>query len=618
MLWTSFEKRRKSEMITGKKYELLIRTALQRSPRQLGGIVERKFRNRVLPRIPVNFDGRYAARVPDDLVLQPEPHGVVLQQLQNALTKQVRKSYRDRTLEFLEGSVTFLNRRRQIDEPGTVRPDDSRLEGLPRLWYLKLAGFTPLEWAMLGFDESKSMANGPERFDTWIRTFANEQRIGMDTGYLRGAWTPYAVCHRIITLTKYAVWHNGLEKKAVEFLYKNLLFLDKHVEEDVGGNHLIENGAALVAGGLVFAKYGNRFVRRGIEILQQACSKQFLEDGYHYERSPMYHIAVTERLISICLLLDAADRSIPEQVHETAAQAHAFIEHLTASDSDIPLLNDSVYGEALSPMACSRYGRSAALADQANPELDASGLVWIQQDSGMLLADFGASGPENLLAHTHNDPFTICVWVDEQPVITDTGTFDYQSGKRRQRSRSIRAHNTAHPKGVEPVEFGGRFLMADRLNPTISMNGTNRRVLSGEYTAPDANYSHQRTIIEGPDWWFIWDVLDSNSTIVSRLHSAPGIDINIDTPIQFVEKGESRLQVHPIQTDSFSVKSTPYFPEFGVEKQRDSLVLYSDNRAIGYLLGLGQPESVSVTTDGSELRGVRVDGKQFKIPEVDL
>jgi hypothetical protein len=594
-------------------YELLARTALSKSPKQLTGVISRKIRNRFVHRLPVDFDARYERRIPDGFTFDIGPHGRNLQEIRDVLAEKERRLYRSRVEEFLDGSVSFLNRRREIKNPAKLQPEDPQIEELPRLWYLKLVGFEPLEWVTLGFGDVQSLTGSPNQLDQWVREAAKRHRVGSRLGYLRGYWTPYAVCLRIINLTRYAAWRGGVNQRVQEFLFKNLLFLQNHIEGDVGGNHLIENGAALVSGGLAFRDSGEQFVDRGIEVLQRAVHEQFLADGYHYERSPMYHLAVTERLLSVCSLLSKTERRIPDNLREATAEAHAFVEHLTEPNGvgDIPLLNDSVLGETLSAEACSQYGRDIGFAEKTKPVLDASGLTWLTQNEVSMLVDYGASGPEHLLAHTHNDPFTICVWADGETVLTDTGTFDYQPGKRRQQSRSVQSHNTAHPEGEEPVAFGGRFLMADRLQPVVTHVSDSWDVYHGNYSA---GYEHARTVVEGSNWWLVWDSVESNEPIVSHLHSAPGIEVQTDTRFRFINGEQVLLRGTPINADDISVDTTPYFPRFGVENDRKTVTLRTDGEGIGYVLSRQPIDSVSVEANGGTLMEICVDSEQFELP----
>ena len=81
-------------------------------------------------------------------------------------------------------------------------------------------------------------------------------------------------------------------------------FLRRHLESDVGGNHLIKNLKAL-AGLAVF--FGDEpLLRRSLRRLTAQLAVQVLPDGGHYERAPAYHCQVLADLIDVADLLSAA------------------------------------------------------------------------------------------------------------------------------------------------------------------------------------------------------------------------------------------------------------------------------------------------------------------------
>ncbi|HBU63911.1 MAG TPA: heparinase, partial [Alcanivorax sp.] len=66
--------------------------------------------------------------------------------------------------------------------------------------------------------------------------------------------------------------------------------LERQVEWPILGNHLFANGKALVfVGAYLTGEEGDRWLRRGLAILDREIAEQFLADGGHFERSPMYH-----------------------------------------------------------------------------------------------------------------------------------------------------------------------------------------------------------------------------------------------------------------------------------------------------------------------------------------
>src|SRR5262249_41287826 len=63
-------------------------------------------------------------------------------------------------------------------------------------------------------------------------------------------------------------------------------------------NHYMKNGVALFFAGMYFASSeADTWRKKGWKILVEELDEQFLADGGHYERSPMYHsICVTDYL----------------------------------------------------------------------------------------------------------------------------------------------------------------------------------------------------------------------------------------------------------------------------------------------------------------------------------
>jgi len=606
------------------RYGHLLRAAARKTPRQLAGVVHRKARNRVLPRLPLDFDSRYRRHVPDAVDCSFATHCRDTAILRDALADEGRERYRRLARDAADGEVTLLNRTRRVHDPGAVTPDDDRLADLPRLWYLKLVAMEPARWAVLGFADPEACPAVVPTLSSWLQSLPHREPIAARTGYLRGFWTPYAVSLRILTLCRYAAWNDGLPEGVVPFLYKNLLFLSANVETDVDGNHLFENGAALVAGGLAVEPGGGQFVEQGLAMLERASAEQFLDDGYHYERSPMYHLAVTTRLLTTLSLLSASDHSVPGWLHTRTEAACAFVSYLRPPDGRIPLLNDAVFDEAHGLDTVSRYARAVGVDPEPLDAPGDSGLYWLRGGDLSLLFDAGDSGPSSQLGHTHNDPCTVLVWSGDHRIVTDTGTFDYQPGPRRQTARGVRSHNTIQVDDEEPTSVGGRFRMGASVTTTITRHGTDAvDAVTAEYRAGTVDtYTHTRTCYAGPGWLFVWDVADPTTEYVSRLHTHPDVSVSgggdaaagDGHAMQLEDGGGTALAVHPVDTTETTVRTGPYFPRFGEERKRDVLELHSRTATSGY--ALTPPETrVSFEQSEGQPTALTVDGERYDFPE---
>src|SRR5262249_9635255 len=77
-----------------------------------------------------------------------------------------------------------------------------------------------------------------------------------------------------------------------------LSFLERNVESDIGGNHILKNAKAFLWAGAFFTgPEAARWSARGARILERELPEQILADGVHFERSPAYHAQVTADLL---------------------------------------------------------------------------------------------------------------------------------------------------------------------------------------------------------------------------------------------------------------------------------------------------------------------------------
>jgi len=592
-------------------------TLTRLEPVQVLGMAERTTRDSVLTRLPFDLDRRYNAAIPQRLSVAPNPMKEDLDLLRAELSEATVQAFQRRCRQAADGDLTFLNRTVQLDSP--AHPDwfDDRFDDYPLLWPLKLYSFEPVQWLTLGFNTPQSAPDGVvEVFDQWVRDWTESVEIGRP-GYLRNAWTPWAVSLRIQALARYLAWRTGGSQDSVSEgltaalareIYRSSLFLANHVEDDVGGNHLVENGLALLTAGLLFPECDKSWVSRGLSILGRSGATQFLSDGGHYERSPMYHSIVTTRYVTACSMLAASDHTVPTWLTAMTKQAVAYLRYLCPPDERIPLCNDAVFGQAFPLADCLAYADAVGFGPDGRPVRPHSptrgetGYYWLNTDHGRLLVDGGPVGPPHLPGHSHNDMLSVLLWVNEQRVLTDTGVYDYGSNERRQYARSIAGHNTVQVGDREPIEIGGKYLMGARTEPTVQYEEADPTLFKGKYetaTRAPASYRHDRTILAAENWWLVRDTLQGPDTetdpSVSHLHFHPNMAVTVGetgtvraTHRAATDDDPPLLSVHPLGVDDVRTTTTEYFPEFGVARERQTVELRSDpepgTTALGYLL----------------------------------
>ncbi|MFC6755692.1 heparinase II/III family protein [Halomicroarcula sp. GCM10025894] len=118
--------------------------------------------------------------------------------------------------------------------------------------------------------------------------------------------------------------------------------------------------------GALFDGEGEAWLQQGVDVLREA-RDQFLADGGHFERSPMYHSIALVRYLTAVDLLRRQGRSVPTELREVALEATAFLQRLRPPDDRIPLLNDAVFGEAPPLSAVCRYADAVGVDATATP-----------------------------------------------------------------------------------------------------------------------------------------------------------------------------------------------------------------------------------------------------------
>lgn len=609
---------------------LYAHTLARMQPRQLMGILDRKARERVVPALPLDFDRRYNRQTPRRLRLTLDPLRSNTAVMRDALDPATRQAYDSRARASAAGEVTFMNRTLDIASDGRVDWYADELDDLPRLWRLKLYAFEPLRWTLLGSGGDATAVR--ESLESWVFDWIDTVEIG-GRNYLRRAWTPYAVSLRLLNWSRYLACRDrdgeadAFDTALARELYKNASFLANHVERDVGGNHLIENGAGLVAAGTIFGEAGDVWVDEGVSVLEDAARSQFLDDGCHFERSPMYHVQTLTRYLTVRDLLVRTGRPVPELLEETAAHGAAFLAFLRPPDGELPLLNDSVHGQTLSLSACLDYARAIGIDDIDTPVSDPAstvpggggvqvedraGLGWLDTAVGRMLVDGGSVGPPHLPGHAHSDLLSYLLWLGDTPVVTDTGTYDYEGGERRRYARGVRGHNTVQFDDEEPIEIGDRFLMGSRPTPTVRWDRNDEiTFFEGRYEtrpATGTGHTHHRSIAAGDRWWLVWDRATGHEADVarSRVHLHPDVSASRTDSKALRLTGGSEASddltawLHPLDATRVTVNNGRYFPQFGVEQDRKTIRVEAEGTSqsgFGYLLTADDRDSPAVTTD---------------------
>ncbi|QIP16231.1 heparinase [Spirosoma aureum] len=360
-------------------------------------------------------------------------------------------SYRDGTFTFLNQPVLFAS------------AIDWNYAQNGKLWTYNLNYFDYLNQASPGLTAKEGQR--------LIRGFITH------TDSLNDGLEPYPTSLRIINWMQFLSRHQIQDDDIEIHLFAQIDLLNKRLEYHLAGNHLLENGFALLLGALYFKQ--KHWFRRASKLVRQELAIQILADGAHDERSPMYHQLLLDRLLDVLIALQVNswhnDASLVEFLAGISTKMLDWLKAVTFANGDVPLVNDAAFGIApTSAQILAKAQRLPFREKSKRAEMLISSLPagsQTGQDSGYLMyrwphfelfVDAGAVGPDHQPGHAHADTFSFVLHVDGKPVIVDSGTSTYQIGPRRTWERSTAAHNTVEISGYDSSEVWGGFRVGRR------------------------------------------------------------------------------------------------------------------------------------------------------------
>jgi uncharacterized heparinase superfamily protein len=477
-------------------------------------------------------------------------------------------------------TFTFLNTARTWT-PSSL---DWHPTDLPRLWRYNLHYFDYL------LDDDCPLAARDALLDHWIA--ANPPGT-------RDAWEPYPTSLRIVNWIDYVVRTQPCRPPKPAWLaslYHQAAWLERNVEYHLLANHLLKNAVALTFAGAFFSRGdAERWWRLGTRLLAREACEQFLPDGGHFERSPMYHAIATQDLLDVINLLrhsPALAGELRPRLEDKAIAALDFLGDLLHPDGEIALFNDAAFGIALPPDVLRRYGE-AVLGRPVPWQLHPENMVLIDRpDTGYfgcrrggdyLIIDCGPIGPDYQPGHAHCDTLSFELSIAGRRVIVDSGVSGYDNDPLRHYVRSTAAHNTVRINGQEQSEIWSRFRVGRRaksLHPKIVHGGSNGVIFRGShdgftFASPAVIHSREIRHDAGNGTWSITDRVEGGGavTVESFLHFAPDLRVRAegDRFVVSTTEGDGLAEIRLVGGGSVTGTNGFYCPRFGQYSENTGL-----------------------------------------------
>lgn len=301
-----------------------------------------------------------------------------------------------------------------------------------------------------------------------LHHWMDENPFGKGTG-----WESYPISLRIINWIK---WHwstQSLTDKAMASLWNQVRYLGDRPEYHLLGNHLFMNAKALIFAGVFFeGAEAEQYLNQGLEILKKELNEQFLDDGAHFELSPMYHALGMEDLLDLFAICQSQVPIFPQaEVALKIQKGLVWLALMSYSQDELAHFNDCANGIAPTRDELESFAKFLGLrldkiAHKSEASLlQASGFFVAQSKEFKLIADVGKIGPSYLPGHAHADSLSFELALQGERVFVNSGTSLYGLSSERLRQRSTSAHSTVEVNGENSSEVWSGFRVARRAEP---------------------------------------------------------------------------------------------------------------------------------------------------------
>jgi uncharacterized heparinase superfamily protein len=407
-------------------------------------------------------------------------------------------------------NFNFLNREVRFSSLNNI---DWNYAANGKLWTYNLNYFE--------FLSTMSLAQGLPLIKAWITKEASH----------KDGWEPYPLSLRLVSWIAFFI-RNGQEpgKAITASLHRQYEALWTKLEYHLGANHLLENALALTLSSYYLGD--GKGHQRATRLLVTELKDQYLPDGAHYELSPMYHIILLDRMLTVyqCLKTSPAPAprrpADPPKITTTLGQSLSrqlgWIIAFATKDGRYAQFNDGT--EGIAPTVPAVLKRAAQLKLEPSPvHLNACG--YRRWSTGLydLWIDAAAIGPNDIPGHAHADNLNFELHLNGQPIIVDAAISTYEKNERRAWERSTRAHNTVTVAERNSSDVWGGFRVGRRAVTTLEQETKNT------LTASHNGYgnTHRRTFGLAATGLTITDELTPAETGTARFHFHESLNPNL-------------------------------------------------------------------------------------------
>ena len=436
---------------------------------------------------------------------------------------------------------------------------------------------------------NSNLNNTKEKFaleflERWLKEVKSPKYIGND---------PYPTSLRIVNWIKFYLHRKQISKSIKLSLLKQTDYLYHNLEWHLLGNHILSNAKALIFSGMFFSgPNSKKWKKKGIHIYKKQLKDQILQDGGHFEKSPMYHAIILEDILDI-INLSNNNSILPsdfrEQLIETAEKMLSWLNIMSYKNGETPNFNDNANNISHNIIDISKYAKRLGIktfkpikknSELTIKDLNHSGFFRIDQPNVTSFLDVGSIGAPYIAGHAHADTLSFETSFFDQRFFVNLGVSTYETSKRRLLERSTKSHNTVEINKKNSSDVWSSFRVASRASTfDLKTKKLKRKFIISckhdGYNKIIKKNHHCRSWIFEDNKIVIKDEITSHkSYAIASFILHPNIEvININNEHYYILKIKNKnKKIKFIVVDGESiVEKKLYAPEFGILKETKSI-----------------------------------------------
>jgi hypothetical protein len=274
--------------------------------------------------------------------------------------------------------------------------------------------------------------------------------------------------------------HPAFRRETKDLMLRSFWEHARHLMDHQGhpNNWIIVESAALVLAGMCLPDFleAPTWIETGIRRLEHAMIHQFMDDGAHFEFSPLYQAICVEACLNVKIMAASLNIALPDVFDAPLENAAFYLSALHRPDFTWPAFNDagSTAGDytALMRMAGEIFQRKdfTWIGTRGNSGTPPTETMQVFPDAGIGIMRSGYDAQAHYLAfragsagmtHIHEDALSIDIAANGTSCMVDPGITGYAPGPKTDHYRSTHAHNSLLIDGRGPLR--SRLPYAERI-----------------------------------------------------------------------------------------------------------------------------------------------------------